>query len=250
MVQNKLNRWVLTSAIATTLTTGVAHAYEKGDLILRAGPILVEPKEKSSSVDIQSPDLGIVYGAEVGVNNNIQLGLTAAYMLTEDVGLELLAATPFTHEIYAAGAIAGVGKLGETMHLPPTLSLQYYLPRLGEKFQPYVGAGLNYTLFFEEKTTDTLTGAVGVLASIAETPVPGVTATSTKLKLKDSVGVALQAGFDYAITENIGINAAVWWIDIDTEATITAQTNAGVVTAKTDVTIDPLAYFVGASYKF
>ena len=65
MVQNKLNRWVLTSAIATTLTTGVAHAYEKGDLILRAGPILVE-QGKELQVDIQSPDLGIVYGAEVG----------------------------------------------------------------------------------------------------------------------------------------------------------------------------------------
>ncbi len=249
MTKNSVNRLLIASTIAAAVS-GVAHAHEKGDVILRAGLILVEPQEKSTSIDIQSPDLGIVAGAEAGVKNNIQIGITAAYMLTDEVGIELLAATPFSHDIYAGGAIAGVGKLGETKHLPPTLSLQYYFPLQNENFRPYIGAGLNYTLFFQEKTTDTLTSAIGVLASLAETPVPGVTATSTTLKLKDSLGVSLQAGFDYAITDQIGINASMWWMDIDTEATITAQTNAGVVTAKTDVSIDPYGYLIGASYTF
>ncbi|PID43993.1 MAG: outer membrane protein OmpW [Proteobacteria bacterium] len=240
----------MTTVVTTATTSGAVLAHEKGDLILRAGPILVEPREDSSSIRVDSPELGYVAGAKVGVGNNVQLGLTATYMLTDQIGVEVLAATPFKHDVYAAGAIAGVGKLGSTKHLPPTVSVQYYLPFPEDKFQPYVGAGINYTIFFQEDTTGTLTDSIGVLASLAETPVSGVTATSTDLELDDSVGASLQLGFDYAITDKFGINAAAWWIDIDTEATVTAETNAGTVTATTDVKIDPWVYFISASYKF
>ncbi len=250
MAQKILNTLLVTTAVTAATASGAAIAHEKGDIILRAGPILVEPREESSSIRVNSPDLGYVAGAEVGVDNNIQLGLTGTYMLTDHIGVEVLAATPFSHDIYAAGAIAGVGKLGSTKHLPPTVSVQYYLPFPEEKFQPYIGAGLNYTIFFQEDTTSTLTDAVGVLASIAETPVAGVVATSTDLELDDSIGAALQFGFDYAITDKFGINGAAWWIDIDTEATVTAETNAGTVKATTDVKIDPWVYFIAATFKF
>jgi len=135
--------------------------------------------------------------------------------------------------------LGAAGKLGETKHLPPTLTLQYYPMHSSSAFQPYAGVGVNYTTFFEEKTTDTLTGALGV--------------ASTDLELDDSVGVAVEIGMDYMLSENFGLNAAVWWADINTDAIITAFDAAGNVAARTDefeVEIDPMVYMVGFTYKF
>lgn len=71
-------------------------------------------------------------------------------MIKENIAIELLAATPFSHDIKGTGALAGVGKVGETKQLPPTLSVQYHFsPKASVR--PYVGAGINYTIFFSEK---------------------------------------------------------------------------------------------------
>jgi outer membrane protein len=241
---------LLTLAISTISASSFTYAHEKGNLIVRAGVALVEPNEESTSIRIDQPDLGYVWGAKVGVDSDVQLGLTGTYMVTDKIGVGLLAATPFSHDISGAGIIAGAGKLGETKHLPPTLTAQFYLAEPEDKFQPYIGLGINYTTFFSEKTTQTLTDSIGVLASIAQTPVDGVVATSTKMKLDDSFGAALELGFDYPLTENIGLNASFWYIDLETTAEITAQTNVGEVRASTDVKIDPYVYFVGLSYTF
>src|SRR5690606_42037804 len=75
------------------------------------------------------------------------LGLNFAYMLTDKVGVELLAATPFSHDVGVTGVL---DKLGSIKHLPPTVSLVYYPLDNGSAFQPYVGAGVNFTCFFDE----------------------------------------------------------------------------------------------------
>lgn len=243
-------RQTITSSIiaGSLLLSQSALAYEAGDMFIKGGIATVDPQEKSSDIIISSPALGPATGAKVGLNSDTQLGLAITYMATERVGIELLAATPFSHDISGAGAIAGVGKLGETKHLPPTLSVQYYLAEPDAKFQPYVGAGINYTIFFDEETTPTLTNSIGALAGLAGAP--GVVATSTKLNIDDSIGASLQAGFNFEVTDNMGLTAAVWWINIDAEAEITAQTNIGMVKANVNVEVDPYVYMLGAYYKF
>ncbi|MFO8140480.1 MAG: OmpW family outer membrane protein, partial [Marinobacter sp.] len=75
--------------------------------------------------------------------------------------------------------------------------------------------------------------------------------SSSKLDLDDSFGVAVEIGMDYMLSENFGLNAAIWWADINTDATITAY--AGDVKAaevKTEVEIDPMVYMVGFTYMF
>ena len=65
------------------------------------------------------------------------------------------------------------------------------------------------------------------------------------------MGVALELGVDYRLSEHFGLNAAIWWVDLDTEATITAlagDTEVGEIT--TDVDIDPMVYMVGFTYAF
>ena len=70
-----------------------AQAHEKGDFIVRGGLANVSPNEDSDRIDIAG--LAVLDG--VTVDANTQLGLTFTYMLTSNVGVTLLAATPFEH---------------------------------------------------------------------------------------------------------------------------------------------------------
>ncbi|WP_404363241.1 OmpW family protein [Marinobacter sp.] len=223
----------------TILAAPIAQAYEGGDFILRAGPALVDPDSWSSTVEVD--DVGPIAGWKVDVESNTQLGITSTYMLTGNFGVGLLAATPFRHDIEGADAIDGAD-LGETKHLPPTLTLQYFPMGSASRLQPYAGIGINYTTFFDEETTPTLTAAVAPLAAGID---------DTKLDLDDSFGLALELGVDFALTDRFGLNAAAWYIDIDTDATIDAFADGvKVATATTDVEIDPMVYMVGFSYRF
>lgn len=202
-------------------SSGAALAYEKGDWIVRGGITLVAPDDSSNNVNVGGSDLGI----GVNVDSNAQLGLNILYFYSPQVAVELLAATPFSHDI----GLNTVGALGSTKHLPPTLSVNYYFADPSAKFQPYVGAGLNYTIFFDEDFT----------AANSE-------AGFSDLELDDSVGLAAQVGFDYIIDDKWSINTSIRWIDIDTEASFDLNGTAGNV----DVEIDPLVYSVMFGYRF
>ncbi|EON91951.1 outer membrane protein OmpW [Marinobacter lipolyticus SM19] len=235
-------------AVGLLAAAPATQAYEAGDFMLRAGAAHVAPDDSSSDLNLEG--VGTLPNARVSVDSNTQLGITATYMVTSHIGIGVLGATPFKHNIEGAGALNGIGKLAETKHLPPTLTLQYFPLDSGSMIQPYAGIGVNYTHFFEEKTTTTLTSAVdGVAQSVLGTA-PG-TINGTELELDESVGVALELGVDWMLDEHFGLNAALWWADISTDATITALADgaeAGKIT--TEVDIDPMVYMVGFTYKF
>ncbi|UVL89898.1 OmpW/AlkL family protein [Pseudomonas sichuanensis] len=219
------------SLVALALAAPVAHAHQAGDFIIRSGAITTAPNENSGDIKL---DGAKVSGTKATLDSDTQLGLAFAYMLTDHIGLELLAATPFKHTVGVKGLGAGLdGKLADIKQLPPTLSLQYYPMEASSKFQPYAGVGLNYTLFFDEDLSSNRK-AQGF----------------SNMKLKDSVGLAGQLGMDYMLTENLLFNAAVWYVDIDTKATIDGPSALGVGKTKVDVDVDPWVYMVGLGYKF
>ncbi|MDH4568504.1 outer membrane protein OmpW [Pseudomonas sp. BN414] len=216
------------SLLALAIASPLAQAHKAGDVIIRAGAATVDPNEDSSNLSLAGTKAG---GTKATLDSDTQLGLTGVYMLTDHVGLELLAATPFQHEVGVKGLGGALdGKLADIKHLPPTLSLQYYPMDPNSAFQPYVGAGLNYTLFFDEDLTSSRK-AQGF----------------SNLDLDDSWGLAAQVGMDYMLTDHILLNAAVWYMDIDTKATTDL---AGVGKVKVDVDVDPWVYMVGVGYKF
>jgi|TARA_R110000772_G_scaffold141114_7_gene250506 outer membrane protein len=208
-----------------------AAAYEQGDWILRAGAVTVAPDEDSDSIVLPTAPPTVLPG--VSVDNDTQLSIIPVYMVTDNWAIEVLAATPFEHDI----TVDGVGiPAGSIKHLPPTVSMQWY-PRGGQKgWQPYVGAGVNYTFIFDEKVDPALAGALNGLLG----------ATEADLSLDDSFGLAAQVGVDIPLSDNWAINAAVWYIDIDTTAKI--RTDVGTVAF--DVDIDPWVYNVGIAYRF
>ncbi|MCO7513406.1 outer membrane beta-barrel protein [Pseudomonas guariconensis] len=219
------------SLVALALAAPVAHAHQAGDIIIRAGAATVSPNEDSSALKL---DGAKVSGTKATLDSDTQLGLTFAYMLTDHIGLELLAATPFNHTVAVKGLGPGLdGKLADIKHLPPTLSLQYYPMAPTSKFQPYAGIGINYTMFFDED-----------LSSARKQQ------GFSNLKLQDSVGLAGQLGMDYMLTDNLLVNASVWYIDIDTKATVDGPNALGVGKTKVDVDVDPWVYMVGIGYKF
>ena len=209
----------------------VAQAYEAGDWIVRVGAATVAPDEDSDSIVIPTEPPTVLKG--VDVDSDTQLGLIGAYMLTDNFGLELLASTPFKHDISVSGTSIDAGSI---KHLPPTLSLQWY-PRGGKAgWQPYLGVGVNYTYVFDEEVDSDLEDALGAL----------IGATDVELKVDSSFGLAAQAGVDFPLGEHWGLNVGVWYIDIDTSAKI--KTDVGDV--KFDVAIDPWVYNIGIAYKF
>ncbi|MGB0663149.1 MAG: OmpW/AlkL family protein [Pontibacterium sp.] len=199
-MSSKLIPLIAAPLLITAATQTMAH--EAGDILVRAGLANVNPNA--------SDNLGL------DIKDNTQLGVAGAYMLTDKVAVEVLAATPFKHTITnTSGA-----RLGETKHLPPTVSVQYYPLEKDSKLQPYVGVGLNYTTFFNDKLDSGAT-----------------------LELKDSVGLAVQAGVDYQLSEQWFLNAAVYTIDIDSKVYINGA-EQGVQE------IDPVVLMMGVGYRF
>lgn len=220
------------SLVALALAAPAAHAYQAGDMILRAGAITTAPNESSGDLKF---DGNKVSGTKATLDSDTQLGLNFAYMLTNNIGIELLAATPFEHDVKLKGTAldAANGKLGTLKHLPPTLSVVYYPLDHKAAFQPYVGAGINYTWIYDEH--------VGSRASAAG---------FDNFRAKNSWGLAWQVGADYMLTDNVMINAQVRYVDIDTTAYVNNNAVAGGTRAKVDVDVDPWVYMVGLGYKF
>ena len=239
----------LTIALAAALAGGgmMAQANQQGDWILRAGATTVDPDTDSDDIVLPGQEIGIdgPITLEADVDDDTQLGIIPVYMVTDKFAVEVLAATPFEHDIAAEGKgeIQGL-KLdaGSTKHLPPTVSVQWY-PRGGQDgWQPYFGIGVNYTIFFDEDVDNELKETLGVL-------IPGV--DDADLDLDDSFGLAAQAGVDIPFGEHWAVNLGVWYIDIDTEAEITAKAGGSqVAKVKFDVDIDPWVYNIGVAYKF
>ena len=150
-----------------------------------------------------------VAGDALSVDNDTQITLGLGYFFTDNIALDVLAATPFSHDISLGGA-----KIGTTKHLPPTISLQYHFKN-DSKFTPFVGAGLNYTTFFSTKS------------SLGE------------LKLKDSVGLALQAGVDMKLSDKGSLRADLRWINIETDMRLDG---AKIGTAKLNPMVAGVSY--------
>jgi outer membrane protein len=189
--------------IAAAVTSPFAMAHQAGDILVRGGLAVVSPQDSGNSFEI---------------NDNAQLGLTLTYMATDNFGVELLAATPFSHSVKI-----GDTEVAKVKHLPPTLMAQYYFGDAQSKVRPYVGIGVNYTNFFDEKGRGPL--------------------TNSDVSLDDSWGVAGQVGIDMAITDRWFVNGSAWIMDIDTDVHVNGAD--GIKTK-----IDPMVFMVGAGYRF
>ncbi|WOH36491.1 OmpW family outer membrane protein [Thalassotalea fonticola] len=215
----------------------VAASYEAGDFVIRGGLTMVSPDDSKAGVNV--PALGGDTPLSVSVDDNTQLGLNFVYFFDSNWAIEVLAATPFTHDVKIhdpqgiSEGVFGVDvdgiTLAEVTQLPPTVSAIYYFDT-GSNFMPYVGAGLNYTIFFDEE-----------FKSAPES------LGFNDLELDGSFGFSVQVGADYQLNDSWHINASARYIDIGTEANFKIGDS---ITGSADVDVDPMVYSVMLGYKF
>jgi outer membrane protein len=190
-----------------------------GDVLLRARAITVAPNERSGSILPAFP------GEKVLIDNSVMPELDLTYMATDNIGFELIASTTKHHADGRSGTTGSIGRLASTWVLPPTLTVQYhFMPR--STVRPYVGAGINYTIFWNEKASSGLEDAVG----------------RTRVHMSDSVGWAAQAGIDIDLWRKVFLNLDVKYIDIDTTARLDT---AAIGTQRVRLNVDPLVFGIG-----
>ena len=161
-----------------------------------------------------------VAGSNVSITNSFIPEVDFSYFFTRNIAAELIAGvTP--HHVNGAGSLNGV-PVAKTWLLPPTLTLQYHFTNFGA-FVPYVGAGVNYTVFFN-------THAAG--------------GTVQQATIKDTFGEALQVGADYMLGPHWGVNVDVKKLFLRPDVSL----NNGALTGS--VHIDPWLVGVGVAYRF
>ena len=212
---------VAVMTLATGAATGASAQTANDWQVARKGDWIVTGRitdVSSSADDSIFTSGGVDTGLNVDVGNSTMPTLGFTYFLTDNISVEaILGATQ--HEIRAQGGATDVA-VHETWVLPPVVTLQYR-PAPEARVSPYVGAGINYMLFFDGKDQNGFT-----------------------VDLEDGFGYALQAGADVALTGPWTLNVDVKKVWFDTEATV----NGGALTS--DVNLDPLVVSVGIGRKF
>ncbi|CAL2080959.1 Uncharacterized outer-membrane protein y4mB [Tenacibaculum dicentrarchi] len=160
-------------------------------------------------------------GGDVDITQSFIPELDFTYFFTENIAAELILGTT-QHDVKATATTLGNVNLGDVWLLPPTLTVQYHFTGMN-KFRPYVGAGINYTIFYDANPG----GVIDV-------------------DYDNAFGYAAQLGFDYDLNDTWFLNVDAKYIGLSTDVTV----NAGIATVTADVDINPILVGFGVGMRF
>ncbi len=163
-----------------------------------------------------------IAGSDLSYSDTVIPELDISYFFTDNIAAELILGTTYAH-VDAAGSIAGLGRVGKAWLLPPTVTLQYHFTDFGA-FKPYVGAGVNYTVFYNQSGSGDF----------------------SKLDIENKVGAALQVGFDYMLDDHWGMNFDVKKIFLEPKWKV--DLNGTPLTGKAK--LNPWLVGAGVTYRF
>ncbi|NPT39114.1 OmpW/AlkL family protein [Paraburkholderia xenovorans] len=212
------NRIKAAAIVSSLLCAGAfaSQAHAEGDDTMNgihAGDVLVRLRAISIMPNVSTTQS--LSALNVDVNNAIMPELDLTYMIRDYLGVELILATS-RHQLTSS-----LGNLGGVNVLPPTLLLQYHFNHAG-RIRPYLGAGLNYTLFYNN----------------------GLNAGGQSIGITNhSWGPALQAGVDVQVTKTLFVNADIKKIWMHTDATLGGQPLGRL-------SIDPVVVGLGVGMRF
>lgn len=209
------------------LSAGAAQAQSAGSWTLRAGATQIRPQVDSG--DLSAPS---EVHTQVDVRSATSLSGGINYALTDNLTLDVPVALPFKHDIVGAGAIAGVGKIGEVKALPVTLLAQWRFLGAQAPLRPYVGVGPTYARFFKERGNATLTAITG-----------GSPSNPTTLSVESRWGASFQLGGTWAVDNR-------WSVDLHAVKTL-LKTKTTLSTGQSiDLKLDPVTFSAGVGYRF
>jgi outer membrane protein len=235
---NNMKKTLLAVALASAFLPSLAFA-EAGDLVVRLRAVSVAPNESSKlGQTVNNLGLGqlMTPSADLKVDSNVIPELDISYYITKHIAAELILAIGTKHDVKVSGdSMTNIGNqnLGEVNLLPPTLTLQWHF-RPDQKFDPYVGLGVNYTHMLDRN----LRFKSGATAG-------------DKIKIdSDSWGFVAQAGFDINLDGGWMINADVKYVTIDTDVKWKGPLSGGQWTKIDSLDINPWVFGVGIGKRF
>jgi len=217
---------VLAIGAVALCASAAASAQTAGSWSVAVGYNKITPQGTSDPLSAPS-----IVNSTTKVGSDGQPILNIAYMFTDHISAELGLGTPYTHDMYGAGALQGAGKLGSVQQLPPTLFAQYRFLEANSPFRPYVGVGATYVMFRDEKGSGTLTAISN----------PGGPATTFTVDNK------------WAVTPQIGLTYAFnnkWFADLMVSKTyITTKVHLSTGQSA-DAPLNPIATAISVGYRF
>ncbi|MFZ6657158.1 OmpW/AlkL family protein [Undibacterium sp. TJN19] len=205
-----------------------ASAYEN---TVRAGVINVQVHSESPDFTSNGPAFLTPQPAGLVVNNATTVVFGYTRRLTDHFDFDFVAGIPPEHEVVGRGTLAPYGVISKVKQRAPTFFINYNFGEATNTWRPFVGLGFNYTQFFDAKST-----AIGNIA----------TGGPTKIDLKDSFGLAGQAGINYRINDRWSVNASIAAAKVKSDMTATT----GSIERKTTIDFRPVVYGVAVGYSF
>jgi outer membrane protein len=212
-----LNTMLRPLAIAAVFALGAVAAHAQVNK-LKAGVAHVDINNTTTGVK----GIGVPPGADLEVEDATTLFFGYERMLTPNIGIELAAGIPPTHDTKASGSIAFLGKVSSVKQAGPTVFANYHFGDEGQPLRPYVGLGINYTRFFDAKSE-----------------------YGQDIELSDSWGLAGHLGASYALTKEWAIEASFAMAKVKSDLVAT-----GTTVHTTTIDFKPRVFILTAVYSF
>jgi|GEM_PF-28304 len=219
----------LLASLCLIPSTGLAQ--EDGDWLLRTGVVNFAPSDGRGLLQTSVGDN--LAGSSISLDDNSQLGVTISYMITDSWAIEAAATASFKHEVAINGLDAfglTTTELGDTYLVTPTVSALYYFGSPSRNLRPYIGAGINYTRFFNASLGTQARSELG----------------AENLEFDHSFGIEFRAGLDWELRNGWFMNASVSRINMDT----TASFQTGERAFSSNITLDPWITMFTLGHKF
>ncbi len=217
---------LLSAALATLAASPAAHAQAKGDWLAKLGANRITPHVNSGEMSAPAKP-----GIKGDVGPDTRPILTLGYMLSDQLSAEVLLGVPYEHKLYGAGSVEGIGQIGTSEVLPPTVFLHYRLFGPAMRVRPYLGVGYSYVYFQKE------TGSAQMSAMMN----PGGPPTTYTLDSKHTICLAL--GTSVKLSERLFADLML----VKSKLKTTASFNSG---QELPIKIDPTAISLSLGYRF
>ena len=204
----------------------MTYAQTAGTWMVKGGYNRILPQINSG--DLSAPSLP---GTKMDTRGANAVIVTGAYMITDNISVELYLGAPYQHDLIGDGAIKHIGKFGTVKQLPPVLFAQYRFMPPTSVFRPYVGLGVTYTMFKDETSEPILT----------EITNPG--GSTTTFVVNNAWGMTGQIGFTYALNEH-------WYVDTSATKTFIKTSTTLSTGQKIDADLNPIGGSVSIGYRF
>ena len=205
-----------------------AHAY---DNTVRAGILNVQVHSESPDFTSNGPAFLTPQPAGLTVGNATTAVFGYTRRINDNFDIDFVAGIPPEHEVKGRGTLAAYGVIAKVKQRAPTLFVNYNFGAPTNTWRPFVGLGLNYTQFFDANATASNNIATG---------------GPTKIELKDSYGLAGQAGINYKISDRWSVSASIAAAKVKTDLKATT----GSIERKTTIDFRPVVYGVAVGYSF